>query len=755
VTLLETRPEPVAAALTAPVEPVGGPDPDQSPQLRSGRVLVAALLATSAAGWMAGGVFVELLARLVAVVAGAVGVGGVAWAVRRRRVFLQYLLAPAGIVLGYLVALVLPNATGVTGTVPHLVRSAINNGGLAEPPIPFDPGWRFLVVVLLVFVGAASASLATSFGKPRLGILVPLPVVVAGALNQPPGRDLASGGLALVLLVAALLVSYTAELSEEAEGGVSRAFEVRQLLRGGAAMVAVLVVLGGLSQASLLFPVKTDTAQEKPQRPKVQPLSAVKDRPLFDVASTLTGPWRLGVLDEYDGTAWLLPPFDLGRAVDPGPDGGVPGPHRPTTTARFRIRDLGGFTLPAPPGTVRIHGAKGDVGFDPRTQVFRARRGAPGDGFTYTVEAGRLPNGTELRAAAGALPRDIAHFTKVPDPPVEVTQLLAAAPTNPFERVQSLRAKLYSKVVAAGSGVPVDVSPARVVAMLRGGDATPYEIVAGEALLARWSGLPARIGYGFNGGSPIQGGREFRPRDGANWLEVYIGEQGWVPILGTPPKARSSLTTDPKNQKPTIRPSDELTLQVYLPLESTNPLQFFEIVRYWLKVAAPFAAGLVLLLVVFPWPVKLWRSRRRRRWATGAGLPGRIAVAYAEFRDTAIDLGIGFASATPLDFLDATVPDDEHAELAWLVTRTLWGDLVRDLREEDAEAAEVLAASLRKRLVAAAPVATRAGALVSKASLRKPYDDGLPNPWRRRRAPRPVRPARLRAALRRLRVRAA
>jgi hypothetical protein len=95
VTLLETRPEPVAAALTAPVEPVGGPDPDQSPQLRSGRVLVAALLATSAAGWMAGGVFVELLARLVAVVAGAVGVGGVAWAVRRRRVFLLYLLAPA------------------------------------------------------------------------------------------------------------------------------------------------------------------------------------------------------------------------------------------------------------------------------------------------------------------------------------------------------------------------------------------------------------------------------------------------------------------------------------------------------------------------------------------------------------------------------------------------------------------------------------------------------------------------------------
>jgi hypothetical protein len=504
----------------------------------------------------------------------------------------------------------------------------------------------------------------------------------------------------------------------------------------------VLVVLGGLSQASLLFPVKPDSQQAKPQRPKVQPLSAVKDRPLFDVTSTLTGPWRLGVLDEYDGSAWLLPPFDLKRAIDPGPGGSVPGPKRPTTTAQFRIRDLGGFTLPAPPGPIAITGAKGDVGFDPRTQVFRARRGAAGDGFTYTVEAARLPNGTELRAPAGAVPAAIRRFTNVPDPPIEVSALLAAAPTNPFERLQSLRARLYSKVVAAGSGVPVDVPPARVVAMLRGGDATPYEIVAAEALLARWSGLPARIGYGFNGGRPVDGAQEFRPRDGANWLEVYLGDQGWVPILGTPPKARSSLTTDPKNQKPTIRPSDELTLQVYLPLESPNPLQLFQVVRYWAKVAAPFVAGAALLVTMFPWPLKLWRGRRRRRWAAAAGLSGRIAVAYAELRDTAIDLGIGGATSTPLDFLDATVEDEEHEELAWLVTRALWGDLCRDLREEDAVAAEALASSLRRRLIGAQSALARLTGAVSKASLRSPFDAGLPNSWPRRRR----RAGRLRAA---------
>ncbi len=286
---------------------------------------------------MTGGVFTELLARLVAVAAGAVGVGGVAYAVRRDTVVLQYLLVPAGLVLGYVVALVLPNATGVTGTVPELVRAALRNGGLAEPPIPFDPGWRFLVMVLMVFVGAAAASLATATGKPRLAVIVPLPVVLAGALNQPPGRDLVSGGVALVLLVGALLVSYTAELAEEAEGGsVSRAFELRQLARGGAAMVAVLAVLLGLSQASLLFPVTKDSTQAKPMKPQVQPLSAVKDRPLFQVRSTLRGPWRLGVLDGYDGSAWLLPPFDPTRAQDLGTDGAVPGPGRPDRLSRLQ-----------------------------------------------------------------------------------------------------------------------------------------------------------------------------------------------------------------------------------------------------------------------------------------------------------------------------------------------------------------------------------------------------------------------------------
>lgn len=714
-----------------------GPADDERAPLRTSRLLIAAFLGTAAAGWMVAAVFIGPLAPLVALLAAAAGVGSVGLALRQGRPWVQYLVAPAVFVLGYAVAILLPNPTGITGTVPSLVRAAIRNGGLSQPPIPFDPGWRFMAVVLLGLVGAAAASIAVSFRAPRAALLVPLPVVLAGALNQPKGHELLSGGVALVLLVAGLTVTYSAELA--AAGGdapVGRGFETRQLARGGAGIVAALVALAMLNQASLLFPKAPNNRQAKPQKPKIVALKNVKDRPLFDVVSTVKGPWRLGTLDEYDGSAWLLPPFDPKRTSDLGSGGTVSGGGGPGTgtgagiQGTFTIRDLSGFSLPGLANPRRIEGARGDVGYDPRLQIFRARRGAPGRGFQYTVTAGPAPIGADIAARAGGpVPAAFERWVKIPPAPPAVVELLARAPANPWERLQFVRNALYEKVVAAGSGVPKDVPPARAVQLLRGGDATPFEIVATEAMLARWAGIPARIGYGFNAGTDKgAAGIEVRPKDGANWLEAYFEGFGWVPVLGVPPKARSSLSSEKKNQQ-AIKPSDRLSLQVYIPLQTPNPLLFFEVVRYWLARAIPLVAGAGAGIFVLAWPVKLWRRRQRRQWAVAHGPGGRIAVVYAEFRDVAMDLGVGEASSTPLTFLDRVAEDEEHQELAWLVTRALWGDLVRDVTDDDAANAEAMAASIGRRLARAQPFAAQGLALVSRASLREPYDGELPNPW--------------------------
>lgn len=113
----------------------------------------------------------------------------------------------------------------------------------------------------------------------------------------------------------------------------------------------------------------------------------------------------------------------------------------------------------------------------------------------------------------------------------------------------------------------------------------------------------------------------------------------------------------------------------------------------------------------------------------GTSIEARILAAYAEFRDRAYDLNVGDQRAAPLEFLAEVAPDLEHEELAWLVTRALWGDLRRDLRTEDAEAAEEMASSVGSRLAGAQTAVNRVLAGIARASLRSPYTYDIPNLW--------------------------
>ena len=79
-----------------------------------------------------------------------------------------------------------------------------------------------------------------------------------------------------------------------------------------------------------------------------------------------------------------------------------------------------------------------------------------------------------------------------------------------------------------------------------------------------------------------------------------------------------------------------------------------------------------------------------------------MAVEYAELRDLATDLNVGDEWDTPLEWMYKVQPDDEHLELAWLVSRSLYGDMRDTVTDDDARVAEELAGSLRRRLSRAA-----------------------------------------------------
>ena len=229
-----------------------------------------------------------------------------------------------------------------------------------------------------------------------------------------------------------------------------------------------------------------------------------------------------------------------------------------------------------------------------------------------------------------------------------------------------------------------------------------------------------------------------RPRHGAMWTEVYFNNYGWVPVIGVPPKARPSTSLQQKNQI-NAQADTRIQMTVYIPFRQPQVTLLFSYVRYYLVHLGPLLLLAGALGVGYPWALKSLRTIKRRRWARRHGPPARIAVAYAEFRDRARDLTVGDPSATPLRFLQWVEFDKEHRELAWLVTRAIWGDLRRDLREDDVKAAEKMAASVGRRLDRAQPTLNRVMSRIARTSLKEPYSREVPNLWRERRPGRGLR----------------
>jgi hypothetical protein len=707
--------------------------------VKPGMVAIAAALTCLGGVWIVTRVFRGAFAApTVGALGTMIGVGLVYLSYRLGKGgLLQYLVLPVSMLFGAVLA-----TTGeVAGqSLPAAVMDAFRGGGLLQPPIPFDPGWRFLIVVLFAFVGAAATGIAISSARPKLAVAVPAPLVLGAALIQPPGSEIVASGVAMLFVVGGLAVAYGADLASEGVGGAG--FETRRLARGVSLMAVALVVLIGIAQSDFLFPATDKNQVIPPQKPPPSPPE--QDREMFTVKSTRSGPWRLGVLDVYDDNGFMLPSIDPAR-MKKVPKNGVVAPARPgaeTFTAEFSIKDVKGQTLPAVADAFAIRGIDRKAEYDPRTGGFKLVETSVPRGLTYTVEA-PLPADAKALAAAPEPSAEVREFLEMPPAPPGVQALLDAAPTgNRFERLQYVRNELYTKVVAAGAGRPGDIPPAKVDEMLAGGNASPFEINAAEVMLSRWAGIPARIGYGFYGGDPQDGGvLSYRPKHGAAWLESYFEGAGWVPILGTPPRARASLSPEEQRDEPNVVASEELGLSVFVPVRLQTARLVYEIVRYYVFTFGPFLLLLLALLFIYPAGVKALRTMKRRRWALEAGPRPRVAVAYAELRDTLHDLNVGHPTATPLEFLDSAEHDDEHEELAWLVTRALWADLVRDLRIEDVEAAEDIASSVTKRVLQAQSPLNRVLGLASRASLRQPWTTEVPNLWRVRTRRRLVRRA--------------
>jgi len=722
--------------LEADLEAAEGPDApgEEEPEHSPLRPALAMAFPAIAAAVMAGGVFIGFEARIDAAVAAVLGVALAVGAARFRSPLAANAVIVGGL-FGIGLLMVVPSGLGNVASVGRLASQASASGDVLRPPVVLTPGWQAILGWLLGIVGFAATWVAVVIRRPSIGLLLPLPVAAIAGISVPASDQVASGLAVLVLFAVGLGVLSGAQIGsgpgEAVTSGTRRSpglpagYELRRALR---AVPLLVVVTGGLyllAQTDVLFPRPAINPAEQPQKPKTVPLSQVQDRVLFTVESHLSGPWRVGSLDVYDGKDWRLPPFSESRLADVPRDGVVNHDQRPGVRATFTIAGLGGTVLPGLPNTVGVVAVGPKLAYDDRSGSLRVAQGQVQAGLTYTVAAAALPSVDDLRSITEPVPAAMARFTEVPPPPPAVADLLARAPkSSKWDEFDFLRTWVLSNVTATGTGTPKSVPPERVQDMLAGSkEGSPFEIVAVQALLARWAGIPARIGYGFDGGDLHDQKLEVRPRNGASFPEVFFSQYGWLPVIGTPAKAKPTVGADADTQRqdPTIAPSDDIQVGLFVPVlvppKSPLPAE----IRRTVLIAVPAAVALFLLYVLWPGLRKAWVRGRRRTAARAAGPRARIALAYAEWRDLGTDYGYRHDTDTPLMYVDRFVDDAEHTELAWLVTRSLWGDLQESLTPELAAMTEELSRALRRRLAQAHPAPVRAIAVVSRLSLRHPY----------------------------------
>jgi hypothetical protein len=702
-----------------------GAEPGESDKRIPSRAVAAAALSMVSAAIMVGGVFLGVSPRIDAAFAGLLGIALGVGASRLRKPLLLYAAMFAGLFAIGLLAM-LPYGPEHLGSLRTDVTHAVSSGKLLRPPADYNAGWAAVVGWIMGVVGFAAAWTATVVRRPSLAVLIPLPLTAIAGISLPAADQVATGIAAVAVFGLALGVLASAQLGAS-ESGLPLRYELRRAGAGLAFMAVVTVALYGAAQSDLLFPHPAYDPTHHPEKPNTAPLSAVPDKVLFEVSNThVSGPWVLGELDEYDGSDWRLPAFaDTQDRLHSIPSNGIVDKTlQPGAKATFTIRGLTGAVLPGLPNVVAINFTGPVLKYDSRMGTIRLFEGQFESGYTYEVAAATVDIG-QLTALGNDLtiPADVRHFEAVPPAPPAVRDLIGRAPTtSKFAQFDWLRHWVLDNVVASGAGAPVSIPPDRVQQIISKKQGSPYEIVATQALLARWIGLPSRIGYGFDGGVKVGDNLEVHPRNGSSFPEVYLPSFGWVPVVGVPSHARAQQGNQPTQTNVNVLPSNDISVQVYIPEVTRTEPSLVDTLRpaALLVVAALLIAGLLYLAI--PVIAKALRRRRRRAAAAGLGHRAQIALAYTEWRDLAADFGYAYASDTPLMFAERFVADNDHRQFAWLVTRALWGDLGERLTPEMVATAENLSASLRRRLSQARPITVRAVALFSWRSLRRPYD---------------------------------
>lgn len=575
----------------------------------------------------------------------------------------------------------------------------------STPPVDLTPELRALPFVAAALGMIAGGSLLRLARAPGLAILGP---VLTMALTSLFTRQSQSGALVvgIALLVGVLLLSRFGsshateghQESEERIGASPRQRGLRSLGFAAAVLVAVAVTASLLAGATSIAEADDRFDLRDVQTPPWDPLALAS--PLAEVkaglktadaepvslfvvsGSTKIDRWRTASMPVFTGEFWSvadrsgtsdfvpvdtrMPPIDVSTSTTPARE-------------RFTVDVTGDLGSWLPTG-----GVPTEVEFDTATDIrLNPETGTLGlpqmltPGMRYNLEVAPWPELDDAEFVDVIFEADIANTELALLPPS--VNNLAADVTTGLGRLRGQRVIAIRDALRQGS-YDLDVPPGHTFGHIGGflqavdlsGESQArntrslvgYEelYAATAAILVRESEIPARVAVGYHIPEErwVNGSAEVFASDINAWLEVRVGEVGWVPVDVAPDRSRQREDADPGTEtqgvpladppKEPPPPDEEAAPEITdpTPVPTPAPEDPVEdetagtgIAVGTIAAVSLLAPVLALLMAAFGiWGYKVWRRRKRR---TSADPQERIVGAWNELGDRIEEAG----SVTP------------------------------------------------------------------------------------------------------------
>jgi transglutaminase-like putative cysteine protease len=556
------------------------------------------------------------------------------------------------------------------------------------PPVPVSPGVVAVTalgmggVALVVFVLAVVLRLPTLAGAPLLAVyLVPAFVLDAGA-SWIAFVSVVVGWLALVVVDERTTLGAWGQVlrrSDRARGtsplsGLSSA-ALRLGVLAVAFALALPILIPGLADAVLGRGGSGDgsgtgggSGDPAPTQVDLDALVSLRrdllelpDVPVLRYTTTAEDPSYLRgtVLEVYDGETFAAREFSPTSAlpvatglptITTNPDDAGSADTYEVTAAALASRFL---PLPSSARAVEVTGA---WYADSATGTVFAE-GTDTRGGRWLVTTGTAPTPQQLAVAPAVDPQRQAELAAATDIPAEVAATaleVTAGATSDYEAAVALQ-DWFTSEFTYSTDVASEQSGDYLSQFLTDRIGYCEQFAATMALMARSLGIPANVVVGFTAGSRGEDGTYVvSTKDAHAWPELFFTGIGWVAFEPTPAGSAGGDIVAPSYTTPVpITPDDRRT-----PVtdgQEINPRQVApepgevgaDVTALgtsgasdpdaWRTRALGLIAAAALVAALVPALVR-WVRRRRR-------LAGSVEDAWAEVRDTALDLGLAWSDA--------------------------------------------------------------------------------------------------------------